>query len=49
MIDKVKSYIENGYNFKLWFEHEFVELEKATPKKNNISCYVNKTDISVIN
>lgn len=27
MIDKRKAYLELGYNFKLLYEHEFVELD----------------------
>lgn len=27
MIDKRDAYLKSGYNFKLWYEHEFVELD----------------------
>jgi hypothetical protein len=27
MIDKRDAYLKSGYNFKLWYEHEFVKLD----------------------
>ena len=34
MIDKRKAYLELGYNFKLLYEHEFVELDDLEQKDN---------------
>lgn len=35
MIDKRDAYLKSGYNFKLWYEHEFVDLENI--EYNNIN------------
>ena len=33
MIDKRSAYLKLGYNFKLWYEHEFVEIESIITNK----------------
>ncbi len=36
MIDKRETYIKNGYNFKLLYEHQFVELNDIEDNTKNI-------------
>ena len=44
MIDKRIAYLELGYNFKLWYEHEYVELDDISNKENNLEVYKHKYD-----
>ena len=36
MIDKRKAYLELGYNFKLWYEHQFVDLDEIEEQEYNL-------------
>jgi len=36
MIDKRDAYLKLGYNFKIWYEHKFVELDDIEEQKEHI-------------
>ena len=39
MIDKRIAYLELGYNFKLWYEHEYVDLDNLPNNDHNLEVY----------